>query len=669
MRNIVLINLLSVLIILPLLGFAQTKDSIKSTALKEVMISDTLKREPIKKESSSRIDNIMIEKMETVSVGDLAKYIAGVNVRDYGGIGGLKTISVRGLGSNHSAVIYDGISVTDFQTGQVDLSKFSSSNIKEISLFNGQSYSLLQPARALASSNAFFIETIKPSFDSSQRFNTILKTTYGSFNYANLGINSAYKISSIWTSVLDLDINNTSGNYPYTLRYGRNENDSTSKEIRKNSDYFGFRGEFNMFGSFNSKTDIKLKAYYFYSERGLPTSTTLYYINSGQRLWDENFFLQSIFTHKFSSKLEYRNHLKALYSYTHYYDSKASTFLGYQSDEYIQREYYMNNVVSYKIFKNFSSSLSNDIFLNNLNSPNLFISSAQRVSSLSAWSFLFDNSKLLINGNILHTLVEDRSDLSSKSLIKNHFSPFVSLGYTFQNALTISLFYKDIFRMPTFNDLYFNKVSESKLRPEITKQINLHLEYFKSLDFYKTTSINISLDAYHNIVKDKIIAVPQRNLFIWSVINYGQVNINGIDLQAMFKVYLPHSIYLTIRGTYAYQSVRDASNKNSTTYNNQIPYTPLHSGSLFLNLSHPFIDFSYTLNFVGKRYSLPENIERNLLKPYQDHSITISKDFTFKKQKMNIGLSCLNLLGDNYEVVINYPMPQRQFRINFKIYL
>ena len=68
------------------------------------------------------------------------------------------------------------------------------------------------------------------------------------------------------------------------------------------------------------------------------------------------------------------------------------------------------------------------------------------------------------------------------------------------------------------------------------------------LGFYKTSSINVSLDIYHNRVKDKIVAVPQRNLFIWSVINYGQVNINGIDLQTMFKAYISHSIDLIIRG-------------------------------------------------------------------------------------------------------------------------
>lgn len=669
MTKQVFICLILVITSFPICSFAQKTDSIKSITLKEVSIFDTIKKDSHPKQSSSRIDNTIIEKIQSSSVGDLAKYIAGVTVKDYGGIGGLKTISVRGLGSNHSAIVYDGISVTDFQTGQVDLSKFSSNNIKEINLYNGQSFSLLQPARALASSNVFFIETLKPLFDSTERFKTVLKGTFGSFNYENLGINTAFKLNNTWTSLLDLDLNNCAGNYPYLLRYGNNVNDSTSNEKRKNSDYFGFRGELNMFGSFNSKTDLKIKAYYFYSERGLPMSTTLYYLNSGQRLWDENFFLQSVFTHRFNNKLQYRNHLKSLYSYTHYYDSKTSNYLGYESDKYYQREYYMNNVVSYEIFKNFFSSLSNDVFYNNLNSPNMFVASANRLSSITAWSFLYDNSKLLINANVLHTFVEDRSDLSSSSNTKNHFSPFVSLGYTWFNSLTISLFYKDIFRMPTFNDLYFNRVSESKLKPEITQQFNLHCEFSQYLGDYKTTYLNISLDAYHNKVKEKIVAVPQRNLFIWSIINFGQVNINGIDFQAMFRTYLSHSIDLKVRGTYSYQSVVDATRKESKTYNNQIPYTPIHSGSLFINLTHPFIDIAYTINFVGKRYSLPENIDRNLLKPYQEHSITISKDFSLNKHNVNIGLSCLNIFNEQYEVVINYPMAQRQLRINFKINL
>lgn len=646
---------------------AQEKDSIKSTLLDEIHITDSFSKDSLSKESVSILDTSIIKKIPFISVGEMAKYIAGVNVKDYGGVGGLKTISVRGLGSGHSAVVYDGISVTDFQTGQVDLGKFSSSNIKAINLFNGQSFSMLQTARALAFANVFLIETQKPSFDSLENFKASMKTSYGSFNYANLGLNASYKANNIWTLWTDLDIQNTKGNYPYLLHYGYGENDSTSKEIRQNSDYFGFRGELNAFGSFNGKTDLKLKAYYFYSERGLPMSTTLYYLKSAQRLWDENFFLQGIFTHKFNNKLSYRSHLKGLYSYSHFLDAASLNLLGYQSDKYYQREYYLNNVVAYKILKNLSASFTNDIFFNNLNTSSSFYSKANRTSSISALSLLFDNSKLLINTNILHNYIMDYAYKDNSQKNHNHFSPFVSIGYTWNNIFSLSAFYKDVFRMPSFNDLYFNRVTFASLKPEKAQQWNLHIAFSKDFGYYKSSLFSLSVDAYYNKVKDKIVAVPQRNLFVWSIINFGQVDIKGVDIQSSFRTYLSFSIDLNIRATYSYQKAVDVSNPNSLSYNNQLPYTPFHSGSLFINLIHPFMDFAYTINYVGKRFALAENIDRNMLKPYQDHSITLSKNFLWNKRKINLGVSCINLFGVQYEVVRNYPMPQRQFRINLKI--
>lgn len=646
---------------------AQEKDSIKSTLLDEIHITDSFSKDSLSKESVSILDTSIIKKIPFISVGEMAKYIAGVNVKDYGGVGGLKTISVRGLGSGHSAVVYDGISVTDFQTGQVDLGKFSSSNIKAINLFNGQSFSMLQTARALAFANVFLIETQKPSFDSLENFKASMKTSYGAFNYANLGLNASYKANNIWTLWTDLDIQNTKGNYPYLLHYGYGENDSTSKEIRQNSDYFGFRGELNAFGSFNGKTDLKLKAYYFYSERGLPMSTTLYYLKSAQRLWDENFFLQGIFTHKFNNKLSYRSHLKGLYSYSHFLDAASLNLLGYQSDKYYQREYYLNNVVAYKILKNLSASFTNDIFFNNLNASSSFYSKANRTSSISALSLLFDNSKLLINTNILHNYIIDYAYKDNSQKNHNHFSPFVSIGYTWNNIFSLSAFYKDVFRMPSFNDLYFNRVTFASLKPEKAQQWNLHIAFSKDFGYYKSSLFSLSVDAYYNKVKDKIVAVPQRNLFVWSIINFGQVDIKGVDIQSSFRTYLSFSIDLNIRATYSYQKAVDVSNPNSLSYNNQLPYTPFHSGSLFINLIHPFMDFAYTINYIGKRFALAENIDRNMLKPYQDHSITLSKNFLWNKRKINLGVSCINLFGVQYEVVRNYPMPQRQFRINLKI--
>ena len=51
--------------------------------------------------------------MGVVDMPGALRRMAGVNLRDYGGAGGLKTVSVRGLGAAHTIVTYDGLAVGD----------------------------------------------------------------------------------------------------------------------------------------------------------------------------------------------------------------------------------------------------------------------------------------------------------------------------------------------------------------------------------------------------------------------------------------------------------------------------------------------------------------------------------------------------------------------------
>ncbi|MEN6422945.1 MAG: TonB-dependent receptor plug domain-containing protein, partial [Smithella sp.] len=64
-----------------------------------------------------------IQSLHALQLSDAVKHFSGVTVKDYGGIGGLKTISVRSLGANHTAVIYNGVAVSDVQTGQIDIGR------------------------------------------------------------------------------------------------------------------------------------------------------------------------------------------------------------------------------------------------------------------------------------------------------------------------------------------------------------------------------------------------------------------------------------------------------------------------------------------------------------------------------------------------------------------
>ena len=84
-----------------------------------------------------QVDRETIERLGYAGVADALKYMSGVNVRDYGGVGGLKTVSVRGMGAKHTAVSYDGVLVSETQSGVVDLGRFPLNNLSAVTLAMG----------------------------------------------------------------------------------------------------------------------------------------------------------------------------------------------------------------------------------------------------------------------------------------------------------------------------------------------------------------------------------------------------------------------------------------------------------------------------------------------------------------------------------------------------
>ena len=88
-----------------------------------------------------------LQRLNALSVADALRYFSGVQIKDYGGVGGIKTVDIRSMGSHHLGVFYDGVEVGNAQNGVVDLGKFSMDNIEELSLYNGQKSELLHRLR------------------------------------------------------------------------------------------------------------------------------------------------------------------------------------------------------------------------------------------------------------------------------------------------------------------------------------------------------------------------------------------------------------------------------------------------------------------------------------------------------------------------------------------
>jgi outer membrane cobalamin receptor len=78
----------------------------------------------------------------------------------------------------------------------------------------------------------------------------------------------------------------------------------------------------------------------------------------------------------------------------------------------------------------------------------------------------------------------------------------------------------------------------------------------------------------------------------------------------------------------------------------------------------PWLDVAYTLLWSGERYSNGYNGSEFRMPGYSDHGLSASKDIPTRAGLIQLQLEALNLFGENYEIVRNYPMPGRSFRIN-----
>jgi outer membrane cobalamin receptor len=178
--------------------------------------------------------------------------------------------------------------------------------------------------------------------------------------------------------------------------------------------------------------------------------------------------------------------------------------------------------------------------------------------------------------------------------------------------------------------------------------------------------LSTSLDGYYNIVKDKIVAFPSRNLFSWTMLNYGKVYVFGAEWNLRMQWRMAKGFYLRPNGNVTFQKAIDRTDPTSKTFNHQIPYTPVWSGSAGVGVQTPWITVTYSLIASGKRYALGQNILANEVAGYVDHSIILSHDIPIKASTLGLKLELLNLSNKNYEVIRNYPMQGFGFR--FMVY-
>jgi vitamin B12 transporter len=605
-----------------------------------------------------------LEKLNSLSVADAIRYFSGVQLKDYGGIGGLKTINVRSLGSAHTAVFYDGMNVGNAQNGQVDLGKYSLDNIESIALYNGQKSTIFQPARGFFSSNTLFLKTKTPDFSTDKKSKVKASIKTGSFGLFNPSILYQQQLNSSIALTASTEWLTADGKYKY--RYQKTQGYDTTA-VRQNGDITALRSELALHAKFGINGEASLKGYYYDSERGLPGAIVANRYEHAQRQWDRNFFIHGSLQNSFFKKHELLVNLKFGNDYSRYIDPDYKTLEGALDNKYYQKEFYASVVNLYEIRKWWKVSLATDYSIHTLDANLYRFPYPTRYSYLGALSTDLHWKRLDIQANLLGGYIDEQVKQYQQGDNQAVFCPVLSGSFQPFNVkdFRIRAFYKESFRMPTFNDLYYTFIGNSSLRPEFTTQYNFGAIYtIEPKKFLQSASFQA--DAYYNNVKDKIVAMPSSNLFRWTMMNLGVVDIRGVELNTHLAFRLPEEIFLDLGLSYTFQKAIDVTPKG-TTYGDQIAYTPKNSGTLTSSVNWKSWQINYSFIYTGERYSQKANIPVNFVKPWYTSDMAVVWDGKFMKQQLKIGAEVNNMFNQYYDVVLNFPMPGRNYRFTLSL--
>ena len=583
-------------------------------------------------------------KVPPVQVADVLRRFTGVQVKDYGGAGGLKTVNVRSLGSEHVGVFMDGIQIDNAQNMQVDLGRFSTEGLGSVSLYSGQKSRRLQTAKEYAAGAAVYLDSYRPVADG-----WALRLRRGSFATSNPALQWEKVFGRVAVRA-GAELLSSNGRYKFPYF------DTTL--VRENGDIRALRLDGQLFGTVRGG-EWRLRLYSYGSERGFPGPVirrAMGFPFSAERQADQDAFAQGSWTQDWTSWYSTALRFKLSSNYTHYatHPEKNPMALPYDI-HYDQKAAYVSMVQSFTLAAPWTVDLATDLQYNTLDSDVGQFVSPRRTMFNGALATRYALEHFRAAAHIVYIGAWDTFDTPQASgwtrenAFRSAWMPSIILAWLPSDAFELSAFAKRSYRLPTFNDLYYSLMGNSNLVPESATQYALDVRHHNCHGKWQW---DVRTSAYYNTVKNKIVAIPTASQFRWTMLNIGIVDIIGIDLKATGG-YRDGDFAATAALRYSFQRALDHSTPGSQTYGNQIPYIPQHSGSIDLQLEWRQWTLSANTLLTGPRWSRSANTPDYYIDPWTTTDLALS----YTKELLTLSLNVNNLFNYRYQIIQGYPMP------------
>jgi len=616
----------------------------------------TVRGNHLKIDRHTTLNEAQIERLAPNDLGSLLQYINGITIKSYGGIGGMKTLSHRGLGGEHTQLIVDGLPVSDPQNGQTNLANIQLNNVEEVGLSH-QNTDHLVPVSGLVKGSSVQLKTFDQQF-SPHKFSLRSSVTMGSFGQKEgfVGLKKGGDKTFISFSG---GYRTYEGDYPYQLNFG-NESQQLYRRNNALEDYQVAVGAGIKWRKGTTGQQIKFFAKRNAIDQQLP-GAVIFYNNMAQETLKTENNSAGLNYRLYSSKFAFKAFAQYSNRFLHYHDP---TYLN--TDGFLDNQYTTNSLIGgfhlrYK-WEDFTFHAGNDFGYDalettrNLGEPN-------RTTNTSMLKAKYYAKYFNIEASVFSQSFIDRN--TSKTHRKDYHKLHPQFSFYTSDALfndlQLFIWYKPSSRAPSFNELYYSQVGNKSLVPEESSQVNIGTRYIKTI---KKVDFQIQGNIFKNLVNDKIIALPTQNLFVWSIQNIGKVDVFGGDIHLSASTQLNRNWKINFQTGASLQKAIDISDESSPTFRNKIAYTPSLTGNAMLSIFFKKAGINFTGLYIGERYSLNENTSSNRLDPYLVFDLSANYTFKLKRnQQLKLHAGVKNLGNSSYNFIKYFVMPGRNYFI------
>ncbi len=612
-------------------------DTTKFYSLPPYTITATRIATPVN-ECPSSVEFITREQIlrgNALTLADVLQNANSISIKDYGTAGGLKTLSIRGMTSEHNLILINGSRINNYQNGLVDLSLLPVDNIERVEVVQGGN-SALYGSDAIG--GVVNIITTKSSLE--RKFN--LSGTKGSFNYNKYQVGYSDRLLGQIGLIINYLNEYGDDNYKYNIIDSNIMKNRENANFRRQNIYFSTEYEYD-------KTNLQLVSSYTNSNRGIPGSLTFPSLKANQddKTLSGQFIMNNASLEKINIKL----------SSSVYYSHQIYSDIDWLINSFSKNIHYnINPQFDYSINQNILIASGAEYAEGKLEGVD-FTSKIKRQQK----SIYFTSN---INFELANDYVKKINMYPAFRYDKySHFDgeviPKIGISSTLYKDIYFRMSYGINYRIPTLNDLYYidswgNK-GNANLKPEYSKAFDIGIN--KGFDICGKLIIDGS---YFNIsTRDKIIWTPTP-MWTYSPMNIGRVSTQGYSI----KLNLLLNKYVEIEGNYAYTDSRkrNSDGDNDPTFDKQIIYTPKSITKLGLNLNYAFISLNLYQQFVSKRFIDEANTKS--LPPYNVLNGNILMNIPFSFGRIWFKAEVNNVANRDYNVMFDYPMPLRNYKLS-----